>query len=97
MVQKMGHSAITAADGVEAVELFKCHTDSIVWVILDINMPKMDGISVFRHIRSIRHQTKVIIVSGVLNDEKRVQISPLLPVSCLNKPISFDTLSKLLL
>ena len=96
MVGQLGYPFITAADGLEAVELFAQHTNSIDWVLLDINMPRMDGISTFRYIRKVCQNTKVIMVSGGLNEEKRAQLSSLCPLACLDKPISFESLSSVL-
>jgi len=96
MVQQLGYPAITAADGLEALEVFAQHTASIDWVLLDINMPRMDGISTFRYIRESCQNTKVIMVSGALNEEKRELLLPLCPLACLNKPISFERLSSIL-
>jgi len=96
MVQHLGYLAITAADGLEALELFREHTESIVWVFLDINMPKMDGISTLRYIRNICKNTKVVMVSGTLNNKICAQLSQLCPFACLDKPISFECISNVL-
>lgn len=45
-----GYSVATAADGAEAVQRLKVVTPSAI--VLDGDMPKMDGIAVLRHIRS---------------------------------------------
>lgn len=49
--EKEGFTAITANNGVKALELFKSEAPSIV--ILDIMMPEMDGWQVCREIRRI--------------------------------------------
>jgi len=96
MVKQMGFAVITASDGQGAVELFEQHEKSIDYVLLDINMPRMNGISAFRQIRSLCQNVKVIIISGCLNGANREKLSFLRPVAYLQKPISFDLLSEAL-
>ena len=96
MVKNMGYPVITALNGVAAVELFTRNKQSIGVVLLDINMPEMNGIEAFQCIRTLCPKVKVVIVSGCLNDTKREQLSPLSPAAFMEKPISFDALSDVL-
>lgn len=96
MVQHLGYSVITATDGYKALELFRQQPEAISWVILDINMPKMDGISMFQNLRNLHQKTKVIIVSGTLNENIQAKLSPLCPHACLTKPITLASLTKAL-
>ncbi|MGN0149833.1 MAG: response regulator transcription factor [Clostridia bacterium] len=50
-MEKEGFTAVTANNGVKAVELFKSEAPSIV--ILDVMMPEMDGWQVCREIRRV--------------------------------------------
>lgn len=96
MVRNLGHPVITANNGVDALELFTKNDKSIGLVLLDINMPEMNGADVFQHIRTLCKKVKVVIVSGCLNDKMREQLSPLNPTAYITKPISFDALSGIL-
>jgi YesN/AraC family two-component response regulator len=51
-----------ASNGVQAVELAKEHHPDIV--MLDINMPEMDGLSAYRRIAQIHPDTGCIIISA---------------------------------
>ena len=51
-----------ASNGVQAVDLAKEHHPDIV--MLDINMPEMDGLSAFRRIAQIHPDTGCIIISA---------------------------------
>jgi DNA-binding NarL/FixJ family response regulator len=56
-----------AYDGVEAVEL--CRKEEPDVVLMDISMPKMDGISATREIRDLLPQTAVIILTAHEDNE----------------------------
>src|SRR4028118_2393673 len=56
-----------AYDGEEAVAL--CRKEEPDVVLMDISMPKMDGISATREIKSLLPQTAVIILTGHEEDE----------------------------
>jgi YesN/AraC family two-component response regulator len=51
-----------AANGIQAVQLAKEHHPDIV--LLDINMPEMDGLTAFRNIAQIHPDTGCIILSA---------------------------------
>ncbi len=60
-VQKLGVEVDQAADGEEAVEMFRDKKYDIV--LLDIKMPKMDGITALKHIRQIDKKCKIIMMT----------------------------------
>ncbi|RMH60225.1 MAG: response regulator [Zetaproteobacteria bacterium] len=55
---------LTARDGLEALQLFEAHAKEIGCVLLDLTMPHMSGEEVFRRIRAIDPDARVIICSG---------------------------------
>jgi YesN/AraC family two-component response regulator len=55
---------LTAKDGEEAVRLFRRHHPEIDAVILDITMPKLDGIETLRELRRLSPAVKVLLASG---------------------------------
>jgi two-component system, cell cycle sensor histidine kinase and response regulator CckA len=68
-IQKLGFQSITAIDGEEAIEKFKEHINEITCVILDLTMPKMDGVSTFREIKKLNPETKILLSSGYNEQE----------------------------
>ena len=65
-----GISLTEAQDGLEAVE--KIGNETFDLIITDINMPRMDGLQLIRHIRMIGHKFPIIILT-TCGDEKDVK------------------------
>jgi PAS domain S-box-containing protein len=59
-----GYKALEAADGEEAVRLYRKHQAVIELVITDMIMPKLNGRDVCRAIRDIRGDAKFLFSSG---------------------------------
>lgn len=66
---KKGYEVISASDGEEAVSVFEENSSDIGCVVLDLKMPKMDGITAFREMRKIKPDIKVILTSGYTENE----------------------------
>lgn len=96
MVKKLGLPVMQARDGLEAVELFEQFGHRIGCVLMDLQMPRMNGIDAFRRIRELNGQLPVIITSGYLNGANLELLKPLNPAGYLNKPVSFKILAELL-
>ena len=64
LLERIGLDVLTAADGVEAIEVFCEHRERIVLVLLDMTMPRMDGEETFRELRQLDSQVHVILTSG---------------------------------
>ena len=69
MLERFGFTVLTAANGREAVEIFKRDPDGIRCVILDLTMPQMDGEEAYQEIRRINKNACIIISSGYNEQE----------------------------
>lgn len=69
MLEELGYDAIVAASGDEALALFRSEGNSIAIVILDQVMPGMDGVTVFKELRSLSPDIKVLLASGFSQQE----------------------------
>jgi len=68
-LKKEGYDVITAADGLEAVRLAKEQKPDMV--LLDVMMPKLDGIGACEHLRSLpEFQNTLIVFLTALGDEQ---------------------------
>jgi PAS domain S-box-containing protein len=68
LLEEFGYSVIEAVDGIQALEKFQEHREIIRLVILDAFMPRMKGIEVYRAIKTISPEERVIICSGYAAD-----------------------------
>jgi CheY-like chemotaxis protein len=59
-----GYQVIGAANGVEAVSLFRENMEKVSLVMLDGIMPKKNGREAYREIRAMKPDVKVIFMSG---------------------------------
>ena len=59
-----GYSILAAADGEEAIRVFRENADTISLALLDLVMPKMTGRMVYQGIKALRPDVKVVFCSG---------------------------------
>lgn len=86
-----GFEEITqAASGTEAIEVFKKHSFDLV--LLDWNMPHMQGIDVLRSIRKSDKRTPVIMVTGETDGAHVVEAYDAGASGYLTKPFEPETL-----
>jgi CheY-like chemotaxis protein len=64
MLKTFGFDVLQAADGEEAVALFREEFLRIVAVVLDLTMPRLSGEETLRQIRRIRPEAPVLLMSG---------------------------------
>ena len=71
VLSQNGYEPIPARDGVEALEILdKKHVDLIV---LDIMLPKMDGLEVLTRLRNARVETPVLMLTARSSVEDRIR------------------------
>jgi PAS domain S-box-containing protein len=68
ILQRVGYTVISAANGEEAVTRFKEHNAQISLVISDVVMPKKNGREMCEEIRKLRPDLKFIFISGYTAD-----------------------------
>ncbi len=64
MLSRLGFAVLTAADGHEALAVYREHMDEIALVLLDLTMPRMDGEETFGALRALDPGVRVIMSSG---------------------------------
>ncbi|OVE77305.1 hypothetical protein BVX99_02870 [bacterium F16] len=64
MLEELGYEITVAENGIDALRLFEARPDAFDLVLLDMIMPKMNGLDCFTKMRHVRPEVKVILVSG---------------------------------
>lgn len=85
-----GYAVDTAADGAEAEDLFWSETYDLI--VLDINLPKIDGFTLLKEIREEDKQVNVIMLTARTQVADRVKGLDLGANDYLIKPFHFDEL-----
>src|SRR6516225_10553698 len=87
-LQLAGNRILTAANGEEAVAIYRSYADQINVVVTDMNMPVMDGVQEILRIRMTNPGAKVICMTGDSADRCPEG------VALLSKPFSIEKLVK---
>ena len=91
-LENSGYRALTAGDGVEALALFDQHRSEVRGVLVDLMMPKLDGLSVMRILKKIAPQVPVIACSGIADEDHAADLAELGVREFLEKPFSVSSL-----
>lgn len=72
ITDELGYDALEAENGQEALDLMKLHED-VDFVLLDWNMPVMDGLTFLQHLRlQDRSKQPVVIMCTTENDMSHI-------------------------
>ena len=93
-LETIGFQAITAADGEEALLLFKQHANELACVLLDLTMPRMDGVSTFREMRRLRTDVPVILCSGYTEEDATQRFTSQGLAGFIQKPYRMQNLKE---
>lgn len=84
-LEKIGVEVVAeASNGREAIEFTKQYKPNLV--ILDINMPEMDGLEALKHIATLDVKPKIIVLTAVNQQWARSEAESLGVIGFLSKP-----------
>lgn len=89
-----GYDVLVAEDGEIGIRLFKSFCNHIRLVVLDMVLPKLSGKDVYLEMKKLKPDLKVLLNSGFKEDERVKQVLSLGVRHFIEKPYSFDQLSK---
>ena len=93
--KKRGIDVLTSSSGREALELIAQNSPQLV--LLDVRMEEMTGIEVLRELRQKDNRTRVIMVTGVEDEDVIKEAKTLGVVSYIHKPLILEELEKIVL
>lgn len=76
---------LTAGDAADALQLFREHRPPIV--VLDIELPDLDGHDIARQIRALEPDTHIVVVTSLGEDDPRVETVAEIAADQVEKPI----------
>ncbi len=95
MLRSLGFEVITAENGEVALSIFKKMKDIISFIIMDIIMPVKGGDEIFKDLKKIKPEIKIIIASGYSENEKDSSTIISMSDGYIRKPFSKDKLLKI--
>ena len=91
-LEHFGYTVFEASDGRDGADLFSRLHDRISVVLLDLTMPRMDGHEVWRFIRRIRPDMKIVVSSGFDETEAMRQFTESSGLEFIQKPYTASAL-----
>ncbi len=88
-----GYEVMTATDGEEAIELAR--QSPFDFVLLDLVMPRMDGLTALRYLNTVAPDARVVILSAYLGRNWEAEALRLGAAAVLPKPPDIPKLLKL--
>jgi len=95
ILEREGYRVFTACDGIEALGVYEQNKNIIKCVILDLVMPRLDGMQTFKQLRRSVPELGIILTTGYGEDEIRKRFGSLKLQGFLRKPFSAGSLSKM--
>jgi len=93
LLEMLGYKVFTAANGQEAVDLYREKQGEIDLVILDMIMPGLSGSETYNHLKRINPHLRVLLASGYTITKETSKILNNGPNSFIQKPYTIDDLS----
>lgn len=94
ILQKMGHEVESETSGLSAIE--RLANQSFDCVLMDMQMPEMDGLETTRRIRQAGNQTPIIALTGHDDAETRAVCIQAGMNGFLSKPLKQNALAPIL-
>lgn len=88
ILMKYGYDVVEAVDGVDAIEKFREHLDTVQLLLLDVMMPKRNGKQVYDEAKRIQPNIRVVFMSGHPYDVVNRQGLVVEEIPLISKPLT---------
>jgi PAS domain S-box-containing protein len=86
VLERHGYRVATAANGEDALAVFRSQGREISLVLTDIMMPAMDGLALIGELRRMRSDVKIVATTGMISADKLRELATLGVTELLQKP-----------
>jgi CheY-like chemotaxis protein len=93
MLSELGYTVVLQHDGRAGVEFYRTRQASIDLILLDVNMPLMDGIQAFEELRRLNPMARVIFLTGYGKESVELSTLPADANGLLQKPFQVEDLA----
>jgi DNA-binding response OmpR family regulator len=87
-----GYAVVTASDGEEALQKVKEERPHLI--LLDVRLPKLNGLEVLKHVREIDQEVGVIMITAVKEEDTGRQALQLGAFDYITKPLDLKYLER---
>ena len=82
----VGYDVLDANSGKVGINLYKQNKDQISAVILDVIMPEMDGVQIYKALKKINPNVAVLVSTGYASSKQTIELKELGVEAFLKKP-----------
>jgi PAS domain S-box-containing protein len=93
-LEELGYTVLTAENGVQALELFDRSTQEIMLVLLDLNMPVLDGGETAAALQLRNPRIPILVMSGLADHAGLHRLANVRIAGFVPKPFSPDQLAQ---
>ena len=94
LLEDLGYTVFLAADGAQAVKIYRESMSELSLVVLDLVMPIMDGYQALAELRAINPKVRVLIASGSNKDGRLEALLANKRTSFIQKPFELAHFSQ---
>lgn len=88
LLESGGYRVLAAEDGKRALELFEAHAEDIDFLLLDVIMPGMKGLEIYRAIHERNPALPVLFISGYAGQSEEQREFARLKLKLIQKPFN---------
>ncbi len=93
LLQALGYTVLTAGDGEEGVRAFQASREPIDAVLMDLTMPRLDGVGAFEQLRRLDAKVPVLLMSGYSEQDASARFAGRGLSGFVQKPFSTEQLA----
>lgn len=94
ILEHLGYTPVIASGGEEGIEIYAREKDEIRAVLLDVVMPGLGGLEVFKRLKEINPRVKVLVISGYSEEKRAGELLEEGALGFIQKPFKIDQLSR---